>query len=108
MTVFFFLFAGFFISAAAIPSWWIWMYWWSFFRYTYPALMINEFLGETFTCSLTNSTGCFRTGEQVLLAYGITPDANIVWQWILVLIGWWVLYRVLAYLVIEFLQKERR
>jgi hypothetical protein len=107
ITVFFFLFAGFFISAAAIPPWWIWMYWWSFFRYTYPALMINEFLGETFTCGLTNST-CLRTGEQVLLSYGITPNSEIVWQWILALLGWWILYRVLAYLVIEFLQKERR
>jgi ABC-type multidrug transport system permease subunit len=108
VTVFFFLFAGFFISAAAIPPWWIWMYWWSFFRYSYPALMINEFLGETFTCGLTNSTACLRTGEQVLLTYGITPDPNIVWQWILAMLGWWLLYRVLAYLVIEFLQKERR
>lgn len=79
-----------------------------FFRYAYPALMINEFLGVNFTCGLQNTTSCLRTGEEVLLAYGIPSDPNVIWQWILVLIGWWLLYRVLAYLCIEFLQKERR
>ena len=29
----FFLFAGF--LTVEIPDWWIWLYYWSFFRYTY-------------------------------------------------------------------------
>ena len=92
--------------------------------------MINEFLGENFTCGLQNSTSCYRTGKkrllrdcvmwflfnfvllssgtEVLVVYGIPTDSNVVWQWILALLGWWLLYRFLTYLVIEFLQKERR
>ena len=33
ITVMFFLFAGF--LTVEIPDWWIWLYYWSFFRYTY-------------------------------------------------------------------------
>lgn len=44
MMVLFFQFAGFLINADKIPVWWIWLHYWSFFRYSYSALMINEFV----------------------------------------------------------------
>lgn len=107
VTVLFFLFAGFFINANAIPSWWIWVYYISWMRYIYPAMMNNEFRGANFTCA-PGTTSCLQTGDQVLVAYGIPTDANIIWQWILVVIGMIIIFRFFTYLVIAFAQKEKR
>merc|ERR1711991_1285580 len=108
ITVLFFLFAGFFISAEAIPEWWIWLYYISFFRYSYQAMALNEFLGSTFTCAPGFPQCGPLTGEGILQAYGIYEDASWIWQCCLVLLGYIILYRILAYLVLRFLIKERR
>jgi ABC-type multidrug transport system permease subunit len=34
--------AGFFVPAQIIPSWWIWLYYLSWFRYVFEA-MVNSF-----------------------------------------------------------------
>lgn len=107
VTVLFFLFAGFFISPAQIPDWWVWVYWISWFRYVYPALMINEFLGSNFTCAPGAACGAL-TGEQILTAYAVPVDYDWIWQCILICVGWAILYRLMTYLVIVFLQKEKR
>jgi ATP-binding cassette, subfamily G (WHITE), eye pigment precursor transporter len=106
VTVLFFLFAGFF--TAIIPDWWIWLYYWSFFHYSYEALMVNEFVGAQFSCGNTPPSACITTGEQVLAFRNIAADPSIIWKWILVLLGMAVGYRLLAYLVVRFLHKEKR
>lgn len=106
VTVLFFLFAGFFTPV--IPDWWIWLYWWSFFHYTFQALMVNEFYGATFVCGDVPVQVCITTGEQVLASRGIYYDPSIIWQWCLVLLGMMLGYRILAYCVVRFLQKEKR
>lgn len=106
LTVLFFLFAGFF--TAVIPDWWIWLYWWSFFHYTFQALMVNEFSGATFVCGNVPPQACITTGEQVLKARGIFYDGSIIWRWCLVLLGMMAGYRILSYLIVKFLHKEKR
>ena len=81
------------------------MYWWSYFRYSYPAVMIVEFNGAVFTCAADMTC---PTGASVLAQYAVPNDLDWVWQCIIILVGWGILYRIVAYLVIEFLQKERR
>ena len=73
VTVLFFLFAGFFINDEQIPDWWIWVYWWSFFRYSFPAAMLVEFTGTTFTCA-PGIPDCITSGEAVLLQYSVPLD----------------------------------
>jgi ABC-type multidrug transport system permease subunit len=63
-TVLFFLFAGFFVSN--IPNWWIWLYYWSFFHYSFQSLMVNEFTGEAFVCGNNTYGSCITQGVQVL------------------------------------------
>lgn len=106
VTVLFFLFAGYFISANAIPNWWIWVYYWSWFHYSFQALMVNEFQGEIFTCDGGVSATCTSTGDQVLINYGMSTVTP--WHWIMVLIGMAVGYRILAFLAVKYLQKEQR
>jgi ABC-type multidrug transport system permease subunit len=91
-----------------IPKWWIWVYWWSFFRYSYPALMVNEFLGAKFSCESANATNCVTTGEEVLKNFAIPAEADLVWHWIVVLLGFTVAYRILTFLAFKFIQKEKR
>jgi len=110
LTVLFFLFAGFFINADSIPDWWIWVYWISFFRYTYPGMMNNEFRDSVFFCGNTSIPldVCNTTGTEILEEYAIPTDADWVWQCILILLAWLLFYRLLSFLFIRFLHKETR
>jgi ABC-type multidrug transport system permease subunit len=121
VTVLFFLFAGFFISN--IPDWWIWMEYWSWFKYVFGALMVNEFAGATFICpsnTTSNATlaenatavasnltqPCISTGEDVLILFGVA-DVSVV-NWCMVLLGMIIAYRILAFFVLAYLHKEKR
>ncbi len=61
----------------------------SFFKYSYEALMANEFRGETFTCTNTSdttaATQCITTGEQVLQVYGMTDVVRHSRSWVVLL-----------------------
>jgi ABC-type multidrug transport system permease subunit len=46
------LFAGFLIRRTAIPDGWIWMHYWSLFKYAISFLSINELSGLSFGCVL--------------------------------------------------------
>merc|ERR1711916_414267 len=115
LTVLFFLFAGFFVNAGSIPAWWIWLYWISFFRYTYPGMMNNEFRGSVFSCA--NQTNPLvpaiplqvcQNGTEILNQYAVPTDPDWVWQCILILLAWLLFYRILSFLFIRFLHKETR
>jgi len=107
-TVLLFLFAGYYLNANSIPDWWIWIYWISYFRYSYPAMLINEFSGSTFTCP-TNTTMCGSvTGDEILTAFAAPLDPDWVWQCILILMGWVLVYRTLAFICAKFLYREKR
>lgn len=68
--------------------------------------MVNEFRGEVFSCPNGTSTGCLNTGEAVLQAFNMQ---NIdIWRWCLVLLGMLVGYRILTFLALRYLQKEKR
>lgn len=104
--VLFFLFAGFFVNASTIPDWWIWLYYISFFRYSYQAAVVNEFAGTTFFCPVNTTSGCVSSGDQVIVNFD--AQGTVVWQWVVVLLSMGVIYRIITYLVVQFLHKEKR
>jgi len=50
---------GFYINIDNIPIYYKWIYYISFFRYSYEALLANEFRGLQFAC---NNSSCIPTG----------------------------------------------
>lgn len=92
VTVIFMLFTGFLQSGALIPPWWIWMYYASLFRYSFSALMINEFGGTE--------------NAAILVQFGISPAT--IWQCAVALICMFIIFRLLALIVIAFVNTEKR
>jgi hypothetical protein len=60
------LFGGFYIQVSSLPVVLDWFPYMSLFRWSFQALTINEFAGETFSCSSSNTNNCLLTGEDVL------------------------------------------
>jgi len=58
------MFAGFYINLENIPIWLRWLSNFSYVRWAFVSFAINEFEGETFTC--TQQGACIATGEQEL------------------------------------------
>uniref|UniRef100_A0A914ULT9 ABC transporter domain-containing protein n=1 Tax=Plectus sambesii TaxID=2011161 RepID=A0A914ULT9_9BILA len=51
------VFGGFYINQATIPAYFAWLQWFSYFRYSYEALAINEWT------AVDNIQGCIRGGN---------------------------------------------
>ncbi|KAL6050551.1 ABC transporter domain-containing protein [Balamuthia mandrillaris] len=118
----FMLCCGFFVRATNIPPWWIWAHYISFHKYTFEAYMYNEFEGESFPCDPMGDIGnttlyycaypnlgsdpSVLTGEDILKEYEY-EDVKI-WAWYLVLLGMFLFYRIVFYLLLRFLNKGKR
>jgi hypothetical protein len=103
-TVLLLLFGGFYINNDNIPVYYRWIHEISFFRYGYEILMKNEFTGLTFSCS--NPPRCIATGEEELEIMAM-ENVNI-WINMAILAGMIIGYRILAYIAIRYLYKEKR
>jgi len=107
--VLFFLFGGFFVNNHSIPVWYKWIREISIFRYGYEALMKNEFEGLKFTCTDAQKIHgqCpVPDGETQLKLMGML-DVEI-WKDVVILLAMVVGYRLLAYICLRFLYKEKR
>ncbi len=60
------IFGGFYINLSSLPIVANWIPYFSLIRWAFEALCINEFKGETFSCSGGNGEACESTGEEVL------------------------------------------
>ena len=60
------LFAGYYINIESLPVIANWIPYFSFIRWSYAALAINEFKGETFTCGGGATGACLTTGMMAL------------------------------------------
>lgn len=93
------LFSGYYINIDSLPIVANLVPYISFIKWTFEALNVNEFIGETFSC--TGTGGCYRTGEQVLQHYtfgGQTNPDHAVFGLSMCFIG----LLVVAYLSLEF------
>ncbi|KAJ1376803.1 P-loop containing nucleoside triphosphate hydrolase [Sesbania bispinosa] len=69
---------GFILSKEDIKKWWIWGYWISPIMYEQNAIMVNEFLGKSWSHVLPSSTE--PLGVEVLKSRGFFTHA--CWYWI--------------------------
>ncbi|KAF8020361.1 hypothetical protein BT93_G0918 [Corymbia citriodora subsp. variegata] len=96
----FFLFSGYFISKQSIPKYWLFMYFFSMYKYALDALLINEYSCLVSRCLIwyeENKT-CMVTGRDVLQKRGLHEGER--WTNIYILSGFFVFYRVLWLLVL--------
>nr|XP_004289783.2 PREDICTED: ABC transporter G family member 4-like [Fragaria vesca subsp. vesca] len=105
----FFLFSGYFISKDNMPKYWLFMHFFSMYKYALDALLINEYGCLVSTCmiwysddrsknSTKSSSTCMMTGGDVLQKRGLHEGQR--WTNIYILIGFFVAYRVLCLLVL--------
>ncbi|KAL6334331.1 hypothetical protein AAG906_014732 [Vitis piasezkii] len=69
---------GFILSHDNVKKWWIWGYWSSPLMYAQNAIVVNEFLGKSWSKNVTDSTESL--GVTVLKSRGFSTDAH--WYWI--------------------------
>jgi len=95
----FMLFGGFFLNAASVPVYFIWLQYLSYFKYSYEAMVINEWRGveQIAECSNQNSTiGCLHSGHEVLNLLNFDENM-LIWN-IVILFGIFVAIRVISFL----------
>lgn len=83
------IFGGFYINLSTLPVVANLIPYLSFIKWTFEALCINQFLGQTFDCAGTVSGACEQTGEAVLqrLGFGGKEVSDAVLGLSMLLIG---------------------
>lgn len=98
----FFLFSGYFISKESLPKYWLFMYFFSMYKYALDALLINEYSCLASKCLVwfeeAQGKICLVTGGDVLEKKGLHEKQR--WFNVYVLLGFFVLYRVLCFLAL--------
>ncbi|KAF7821853.1 ABC transporter G family member 8 [Senna tora] len=97
----FFLFSGYFISKQSLPKYWVFMHFFSMYKYALDALLINEYSCLVTKCLIwyqEKDGECMLTGGDVLEKRGLSMTQR--WNNVYVMIGFFVLYRVLWLLVL--------
>ncbi|KAL3653577.1 ATP-binding cassette sub- G member 8 [Castilleja foliolosa] len=98
----FFLFSGYFISRDSLPRFWLFMHYISMYKYALDALLINEYSCLVTRCLIwldeKKETGCLVSGRDVLVKRGLHERQR--WINVYILIGFFVVYRVLCLLVL--------
>ncbi|KAI9112967.1 hypothetical protein K1719_016081 [Acacia pycnantha] len=93
----FFLFSGYFISKESLPKYWLFMYFFSMYKYALDALLINEYSCLVTRCFIwyeQNEGECMVTGGDVMNKKGLSEAQR--WTNVYALLGFFVLYRVLC------------
>lgn len=110
LTTLLMLFGGFYINAANIPPYFIWIHYLSLFKYAYEALIVNEFQNLPFYCEDSELIGALKVcpvtnGNQVLK--NLSMDNVNLWIDIACLFGLFIALRVVGYLIIRFYQRPK-
>ncbi|KAG8075673.1 hypothetical protein GUJ93_ZPchr0006g46018 [Zizania palustris] len=97
----FFLFSGYFLSRGSMPTYWVFMHYVSPYKYALDALLANEYTCASTQCFGVAGAGgeCSETGRDVLAEKGLTAAER--WTGVQVLFGFFLLYRVLYWVVLS-------
>ncbi|CAL2280417.1 unnamed protein product [Prunus armeniaca] len=87
-----FALGGFVLSRENIKKWWIWGYWISPLMYGQNAIVVNEFLGKSWSHVLPNSTE--PLGVAVLRSHGFFTHPSWYWIGVGALIGYILIFNV--------------
>nr|KYP53996.1 Pleiotropic drug resistance protein 1 [Cajanus cajan] len=96
-----FTLGGFILSKNDIKDWWIWGYWISPLMYGQNAIMVNEFLGNSWNHFTPNSNKTL--GIQILESRGFFTHAYWYWIGIGALIGFMFLFNIIYTLALTYL-----
>ncbi|KAJ8442055.1 hypothetical protein Cgig2_007893 [Carnegiea gigantea] len=105
----FFLFSGYFIGKERLPKYWVFMHYLSMYKYALDAMLINEYSCLVTKCLVWHeeSKSCMLTGHDVLRKRGLHEGQR--WNNVYVLLGFFVLYRVLClFALIRRISKSRK
>ncbi|GMH29586.1 hypothetical protein Nepgr_031429 [Nepenthes gracilis] len=95
----FFLFSGYFISKDSMPKYWVFMHFFSMYKYALDALLINEYSCLASRCVwYEESRSCMATGADVLRKRGLREAER--WSNVYALAGFFVFYRLLCLIVL--------
>jgi len=103
--------AGFYVATENLPSWIRWVQYLSFIVYSFAALMLNEFNGQTYTC--TEPPTEFRLGEcpiqdeYVYETYDLTFNLGVWGNWG-IMMAWIIGLRLLAYVFLRTLHNKHK
>ncbi|KAI4355694.1 hypothetical protein L6164_004442 [Bauhinia variegata] len=92
---------GFILSKDDIKKWWVWGYWISPLMYAENAIMVNEFLGNSWNQVLPNSNETL--GVEILKARGFFTHAYWYWIGFGALFGFIVLFNITFTLALTYL-----
>ncbi|KAG2611693.1 ABC transporter G family member 8-like [Panicum virgatum] len=98
----FFLFSGYFLPRGSMPAYWVFMHYASPYKYALDALLANEYSCAADRCFSVGGGGageCSETGRDVLAEKGLTAAER--WTGVQVLFGFFLLYRVLYWVVLS-------
>ncbi|XP_061981221.1 pleiotropic drug resistance protein 1-like [Populus nigra] len=96
-----FALGGFILSREQIKKWWIWGYWLSPLMYGQNAIVVNEFLGHSWSHIPGNSTE--PLGIQVLKSREFFTEANWYWIGVGATVGFMLLFNICFVLALTFL-----
>lgn len=91
--------------AAYIRGWWIWAYWISPIAYTVRSLALNEFTTANWQAVYQYNPN-LQIGSAVLAPFGIQTGYWWVWLGVAVLLGYAVVFNLIATLAFTFLSCE--
>ncbi|KAL9243084.1 hypothetical protein vseg_017014 [Gypsophila vaccaria] len=96
----FFLFSGYFMEKESMPKYWVFMHYVSMYKYGLDALLVNEYSCLVTKCLVwyEGGTSCMVTGRDVLENRGLSEGQR--WKNVYVLLGYFVIYRLLCLLVL--------
>ncbi|EPS72278.1 hypothetical protein M569_02480, partial [Genlisea aurea] len=97
---------GYVLTQDEIRKWWIWGYWISPLMYGQNAIVVNEFLGKSWSHVLPHSNESL--GVQVLKSRAMFTDARWYWIGVGALVGYVFLFNFLATLALAYLSPFRR
>jgi hypothetical protein len=92
------LFGGFFIPADSIPIWLRWIRYISFIKYSFGAIMQNEYENRALDLSGCTSSFCPKSGDDALSFYNV--DDLSYWANFLILLALIIAYRLIAYVIL--------
>ncbi|KAL3132996.1 hypothetical protein ABBQ38_006905 [Trebouxia sp. C0009 RCD-2024] len=93
---------GIMLGRTYIRGWWIWAYWISPVAFTVRSLALNEFTTENWQAVYEYNPN-IQIGSAVLAPFGIQTGYWWVWLGVAVLLGYAVLFNVIATLAFTFL-----
>jgi hypothetical protein len=99
------LYAGFMLTPANIPPYWIWMYYLSPLGWAMKALAVNEFLSPEYNIP-TNPPSDQTLGEQYLEQFQYGTDKNIIITANLVNFGFLVSYTILSGFALNYMNVD--